>query len=195
MTALPDGLRLRPAHPQDLDDIMWLEHASFPTDAWSASQMSGELYSPHGYYVVVETVADGAAPTIVGYAGLSSLSGNPVADVQTIAVASDQRGRGIGRVLFEELLAEARRRGVHEVFLEVRADNPVAQSMYTAFGFEQIATRPRYYQPDGVDAWVMRAELSAAAGAPAAAAGSVGPGSVGTGPVGPIGQETLDEHR
>jgi ribosomal protein S18 acetylase RimI-like enzyme len=65
------------------------------------------------------------------------------------------------------------------VFLEVRADNPVAQAMYTAAGFERIAVRPRYYQPDGVDAWVMRAELPVAPGA--------------TSGVGPIGQETLGE--
>ena len=179
MSGLPDGLRLRRAVPQDLDDIMWLEHVSFPTDAWSASQMSGELWSPHGYYVVVETTDDGA-PTVVGYAGLSSLAGNPVADVQTIAVAADRRGSGIGKVLFTELLDEARRRGVHEVFLEVRADNPVAQAMYAAAGFEQIAVRPRYYQPDGVDAWVMRAELD-----PAGDSRAPGPG--------PIGQEALDD--
>ncbi|PYY64984.1 ribosomal-protein-alanine N-acetyltransferase [Curtobacterium sp. MCPF17_003] len=159
---------------------MWLEHVSFPTDAWSASQMSGELYSPHGYYVVIETVDDASAPQVVGYAGLSSLAGNPVADVQTIAVAADQRGKGLGRVLFTELLDEARRRGVREVFLEVRADNPVAQAMYTAFGFEHIATRPRYYQPDGVDAWVMRAELP-------------GPDAERSSDVGPIGQEALGE--
>ncbi|PZF34525.1 ribosomal-protein-alanine N-acetyltransferase [Curtobacterium sp. MCPF17_051] len=159
---------------------MWLEHVSFPTDAWSASQMSGELYSPHGYYVVIETVDDASAPQVVGYAGLSSLAGNPVADVQTIAVAADQRGKGLGRVLFTELLDEARRRGVREVFLEVRADNPVAQAMYTAFGFEHIATRPRYYQPDGVDAWVMRAELP-------------GPDAERSSGVGPIGQEALGE--
>ncbi|MGN7190719.1 ribosomal protein S18-alanine N-acetyltransferase [Curtobacterium sp. MCBA15_004] len=176
--SLPDGLRMRRAVPQDLDDVMWLERVSFPTDAWSASQMSGELWSPHGYYVVVETTDDGA-PSIVGYGGLSSLAGNPVADVQTIAVAAEQRGRGVGKALFTELLDEARRRGVHEVFLEVRADNPVAQAMYTAAGFERIAVRPRYYQPDGVDAWVMRAELPAAAPT--------------TSTVGPVGQETLDE--
>ncbi|TSD12984.1 ribosomal-protein-alanine N-acetyltransferase [Curtobacterium sp. KBS0715] len=159
---------------------MWLEHVSFPTDAWSASQMSGELYSPHGYYVVIETAGDASAPLVVGYAGLSSLAGNPVADVQTIAVAADQRGKGLGRVLFTELLDEARRRGVREVFLEVRADNPVAQAMYTAFGFEHIATRPRYYQPDGVDAWVMRVELP-------------GPDAERSSGVGPIGQEALGE--
>jgi [ribosomal protein S18]-alanine N-acetyltransferase len=155
---MPDGLRLRRAHPQDLDDVMWLEHASFPTDAWSASQMSGELYSPHGYYVVVETT-DGGAPTVVGYAGLSSLAGNPVADVQTIAVSAEHRGKGIGRALFTELLDEARRRGVAEVFLEVRADNPVAQHLYETRGFRAVGVRPRYYQPDGVDAVVMRLDL------------------------------------
>lgn len=180
MTELPDGLRLRRAVPQDLDDVMWLEHASFPTDAWSAAQMAGELWSPHGYYVVLETT-DSGAPTIVGYGGLSSLAGNPVADVQTIAVAAEYRGRGFGKVLFTALLDEARRRGVHEVFLEVRADNPVAQAMYTAAGFEQIAVRPRYYQPDGVDAWVMRATLPQR------------PATTASTGIGPIGQETLGE--
>ncbi|KTR08773.1 30S ribosomal protein S18 [Curtobacterium citreum] len=171
-------MRLRRAVPQDLDDVMWLEHASFPTDAWSAAQMAGELWSPHGYYVVLETT-DSGAPTVIGYAGLSSLAGNPVADVQTIAVAAEYRGRGLGKVLFTELLDEARRRDVHEVFLEVRADNPVAQAMYAAAGFEQIAVRPRYYQPDGVDALVMRATL------PQLPTTTTG--------IGPIGQETLGE--
>jgi ribosomal-protein-alanine N-acetyltransferase len=179
--ALPDGLRLRRAHTADLDDVMWLERVSFPTDAWSAAQMSDELSSPHGHYVVLETTDRGTAPTVVGYAGLSSLPGNPVADVQTIAVAADQRGKGLGRLLFTELLDEARRRGVHEVFLEVRADNPVAQTMYAGFGFAHIATRPRYYQPDGVDAWVMRAGLP-----------SVSVASPRSAP-GPIGQEALDD--
>ncbi len=178
MSELPDGLRLRRAVPQDLDDVMWLEHASFPTDAWSAAQMAGELWSPHGYYVVLETT-DSGVPTVIGYAGLSSLAGNPVADVQTIAVAAEYRGRGLGKVLFTELLDEARRRDVHEVFLEVRADNPVAQAMYAAAGFEQIAVRPRYYQPDGVDALVMRATL------PQLPTTTTG--------IGPIGQETLGE--
>ena len=147
--------RLRAAVPADLDDIMWLERASFPTDAWSSAQMAAELYSPHAHYVVAEQT-DGTAPTVIGYAGVASLPGDPVADVQTIAVAAEHRGTGIGRALLQELLDEAKRRHVREVFLEVRADNPVAQHMYERFGFTAIATRPRYYQPDGVDAIVMR---------------------------------------
>jgi ribosomal-protein-alanine acetyltransferase len=156
--------RIRRAGPYDLDDIMWLERTSFPTDAWSAAQMRGELYSPYGYYLVAETTDEAAPPAVIGYAGLASLPGGHEGDVQTIAVAAEHRRAGIGRALFRELLDEAARRDVHEVFLEVRADNPGAQAMYTAFGFEQIAVRPRYYQPDDVDAWVMRARLAPASG-------------------------------
>jgi len=42
------------------------------------------------------------------------------------------------------------------VFLEVRADNPGARSLYETLGFAEIAVRPKYYQPDGVDAVIMR---------------------------------------
>ena len=54
------------------------------------------------------------------------------------------------------LLEEARARHVDDVLLEVRADNPDAQRLYERHGFTAIAVRPRYYQPDNVDAIVMR---------------------------------------
>jgi ribosomal protein S18 acetylase RimI-like enzyme len=60
------------------------------------------------------------------------------------------------------LLGEARRRGITTVFLEVRADNPGAQELYRMLGFEEIGVRPHYYQPDDVDAIVMRVEVAAA---------------------------------
>jgi N6-L-threonylcarbamoyladenine synthase/ribosomal-protein-alanine N-acetyltransferase len=62
-------------------------------------------------------------------------------------------------VLVQSLIAEARQRGASEVILEVRADNPGAQSLYDTLGFEAIAVRPKYYQPDGVDAIVMRLSI------------------------------------
>jgi ribosomal-protein-alanine N-acetyltransferase len=159
----------------DLDDVMWLERVSFPTDAWSSSQMAGELHSPYGYYVVAETVDEDTAPTVIGYAGFSSLPGGTDGDVQTIAVAADHRGQGLGRALFGALLAEAGRRGVRSVFLEVRADNPVAQAMYRSFGFEQIAVRPRYYQPDDVDALVMQGSVPVPGGATPVGSDPAGP--------------------
>jgi len=145
----------RTATVADLDAIMKLERASFPTDAWSDAMMREELASPHSWYVVVEELG-----CVVGYAGLRAVRGARDADVQTITISESARGRGRGRALLGDLLDEAVRRGVREVFLEVRADNPVAQKLYLSEGFVEVGRRPRYYQPDDVDAIVMRADLA-----------------------------------
>lgn len=157
---------LRPATAEDLGPIMAIERAAFPTDAWSEEMMAHELSSPHSHYVVYEV-----AGTVVGYAGLRSVSGASDADIQTIALDSAHRGAGRGRMLLTALLDEAMRRGAREVFLDVRADNPVAAALYVDEGFVEIGRRPRYYQPDDVDAVVMKLALSARTTAAATRAG------------------------
>jgi N6-L-threonylcarbamoyladenine synthase len=146
---------IRRATAGDLDAIMAIEEASFTTDAWSRESMRRELESEHGVYLV----AVGDDDAVLGYGGLLSPRGGAEGDIQTIALAENARGRGLGRRLMTELLGHARRRGAESVFLEVRADNPVAQGLYRSLGFAEIAVRPKYYQPDGVDAIVMRLEL------------------------------------
>jgi len=56
---------------------------------------------------------------------------------------------------------QATKLGATEIFLEVRADNTIAQKLYKVFGFKQIGTRKKYYQPDGVDAFIMKTEMKA----------------------------------
>lgn len=143
---------MRDATVGDLGAIAELEYAIFGAEAWSAELVRDELAGEHRRYLVLED-EHGA---VLGYAGL--LAVGEEADVQTIAVVPEARGRGYGRLLMRELLGEAARRGATQVFLEVRADNPVARRLYESLGFTEIAVRPRYYQPDGVDAVVMRRE-------------------------------------
>ncbi|WP_146793755.1 ribosomal protein S18-alanine N-acetyltransferase [Agrococcus baldri] len=142
-------MRIRTATASDLDAVMAIELASFGASAWTHETMRAELGSEWGRYLVAEEA--GAA---LGYAGLRAVGVE--GDVQTIAVDAAARGRGIGRALLAELLAEAERRGVRELFLEVRADNPVARALYESVGFAEIGVRPRYYQPEDVDAVVMK---------------------------------------
>lgn len=177
-------MTLRTATPDDLAAIMRLERASFPTDAWSDAMMREELSSPHGWYVV-----DEEAGRIVGYAGLRAVKNATDADVQTIALAEAARGRGRGRALLRALLEEAARRRVAQVFLEVRADNPVAQALYLSEGFLEIGRKPRYYQPDDVDAVVMKLDLRgwAAAHPPSAGAARTTPEE----PLTPQGQPSV----
>lgn len=149
-------MTLRPATPTDLDVIMAIENRAFPTDAWSAESMASELASPHARYLVDEV--DGVT---IGYGGVRALQGGADADIQTIAFDADRRGEGRGRTLLRALLEAAVGRGAREVFLEVRDDNPAAAGLYLSEGFEEIGRRPRYYQPDDVDAIVMRLDLRA----------------------------------
>ncbi|BDZ44988.1 ribosomal protein S18-alanine N-acetyltransferase [Naasia aerilata] len=153
--------RLRRAGIADLEGIMDIERATFPADAWSAQTMAHELADPNGFYIVAES-ADGE---LDGYAGLLAPAGAEDADVQTVAVVERARRRGIGRMLVTALLAEADDRGALRVFLEVRADNPSAQQLYRTLGFAEVGVRRGYYQPEGVDAIVMR--RSASRGEPA----------------------------
>lgn len=138
----------------DIDPVLELERDLFPEDAWSRGMFWSELAHARGAgatrrYVVA---VDGAR--LVGYAGLAA-SGD-LADVQTIAVARDHWGTGLGGRLLTELLRAATAFDCAEVMLECRVDNTRAQKLYERFGFEPIGFRRGYYQPGNVDALVMR---------------------------------------
>ena len=176
-------IRIRPATPADLRELSGLEAEIFGSDAWSPRQLDEELRAPHRSYFVLaadpETGPDGTAGAerVLGYAGL--FHPGAVADVQTIAVAAEARGAGHGRALMRALMARARATGAEEIFLEVRADNPVARALYADLGFDAIDVRKNYYPSDGVDAIVMRLSLAPRAECPAA------PGPVGAEQIAP----------
>ena len=135
---------------EHLTTVMDLEQKLFPEDAWSSTSMASELAANHTYYLGI------FAPELIGYAGLSTAAGSFSSDIQTIGIASEQRGKGLGRELMQRLIAKARELGSEQIMLEVRADNAVAIALYKDIGFEQIDVRKRYYQPAGVDALIMR---------------------------------------
>ncbi len=148
MSDVMSSVTLRPMRWPDIEAVHAIETAVFEVDPWSAEQFWGELAQPTREYVVAED--DGV---IIGYAGAYLLP--PDADVQTIAVAPVAQGRGIGRVLLEELIANAVRHDCAQLLLEVRSDNESAIGMYERFGFESISKRRDYYA-SGIDALIMR---------------------------------------
>jgi ribosomal-protein-alanine N-acetyltransferase len=145
---------LRPLRYDDLAAVLDLERTLFPDDAWSPGMFAEELAMSGRHYVAAEE-----GKTLVGYAGMM-LPGGRQAEVLTVAVDEKHWGQGIGSALLTDLLDEAVRQDCREMFLEVRADNPRAQTLYRRFGFEDVGVRRGYYQPSGMDAIVMRRELA-----------------------------------
>ncbi|MER6783294.1 ribosomal protein S18-alanine N-acetyltransferase [Streptomyces sp. NPDC000658] len=158
----------------DIEPVLELEKDLFPEDAWSRGMFWSDLAHARGpeatrrYLVAVDRRRDdipagadnggdggeGVVERIVGYAGLAAAG--DLADVQTIAVAREYQGTGLGGRLLTELLRAATAFECAEVMLECRIDNVRAQKLYERFGFEAIGFRRGYYQPGNVDALVMR---------------------------------------
>jgi ribosomal-protein-alanine N-acetyltransferase len=138
----------------DVDDVMALERELFPHDAWSIEQFWGELaHAPESRWYAVHEDDD----VVDGYVGLYAVP--PEGDVQTIAVAPRSQGRGVGRELLVALVAEARRRGCAQLFLEVLDGNAPALALYDSSGFERTGRRASYYGP-GLDAVILRLRLN-----------------------------------
>ena len=145
-------VQLRQMSEGDLPAVLVLEEDLFAPDTWTASMYRDELrHRATRHYLVAENGAG-----IVGWGGL--IAYRDEAHVSTIGVARDRQGEGIGARLLDALLAEADRRHSPVVLLEVRADNERAIGLYRRRGFEEIGRRPRYYQPSGTDAVVMKRE-------------------------------------
>ncbi len=75
----------------------------------------------------------------VGYVvltfGFSLESHGRDALIDEIYVTADQRGRGIGRQVIDQVEAEARRLGARKLYLEVERPNSRAQAFYRRLGF------------------------------------------------------------
>lgn len=153
-------MKLRDMVMDDVPAVMALERALFPDDAWTQDMFTSDLRKPGlrtRYLVAQDDTETGTA--ITGYAGIL-FPGGDEADVLTMAVAQEHWGKGIGTALLEALFGEATSRKCTQVFLEVRADNPRAQNLYTRHGFTEVGVRKGYYQPSGTDAIVMRKDLN-----------------------------------
>jgi len=83
------------------------------------------------------------------------------AHLLNITVKPQYQRRGLGLILLEKLLDEARSQGARECFLEVRASHEVAQHLYHRAGFNEIGRRRDYYPKSGgyEDALVMACTL------------------------------------
>ncbi|HEX5541216.1 MAG TPA: ribosomal protein S18-alanine N-acetyltransferase [Micromonospora sp.] len=132
-----------------IDDALRIEEELFGVERWTAAMFWNELANGHCYLAALDET-----DVLVGYAGLAVLRDE--AWVQNIAVRRDLQRHGIGRALLEALLAEATRRGVRKVLLEVAVDNASAQKLYGMYDFEPIGVRRGYYQPSNTDALVMQ---------------------------------------
>lgn len=134
----PGALEFRDMVAEDIDAVMVVEVQAYP-HPWTKVIFRDCLKA--GYHGIMASL-DGE---LVGYAMISVAVGE--AHLLNLCVHPDLQGQGYGRQLLHRVFEEAEARRAGTVFLEVRASNRVAQSLYIDNGFNQIGSRTGYY-PD-----------------------------------------------
>ena len=77
-------------------------------------------------------------------------------EIENVIVDESHRKRGLGSLLVQELLEEARKAGVGSIILEVRVSNLPALRLYENIGFKQEGRRKNYYNRPVEDALLYR---------------------------------------
>jgi ribosomal-protein-alanine N-acetyltransferase len=161
--------RVEPMRWDDVPQVMAIERMSF-TLPWSDYTYRHEiLENRNAYYFVARRMDERVirrpvswwerlfkrevqAP-IVGYGGFWIVVDE--AHISTIASDEKWRGYGIGELMLLAMIERSIELGAHEVTLEVRVSNTVAQSLYRKYGFEVVGRRPGYYRDNNEDADLM----------------------------------------
>jgi [ribosomal protein S18]-alanine N-acetyltransferase len=135
----------------DMRAVVAIENESYSVP-WSEATFRGLLRRRDAEAVVAE--ADGI---VVAYAIFWCVLDQ--SELGNVAVTPAWRRQGVGELLVEDVLDRVRRRGVREIYLEVRPSNEVARRLYERFGFVSVGRRRNYYQEPVEDAIVMRRPL------------------------------------
>lgn len=128
-----------------------IERLSF-SDPWSEASFLEAFENPT---VTLTLFSEGEQP--IAYALFSVIA--PEAELLNLAVSPEKRKNGYGRALLERSFAHLRKRGVCDVFLEVREHNEAAKQLYLKQGFRAVGRRKAYYRYPTEDAIVMMAQL------------------------------------
>ncbi len=99
-------------------------------------------------------VAEEAEEQIAGY--VVALEAADEGEILNLSVAPAGRRRGLGRALVEQMVKTLRKRGVGQIYLEVRESNASARALYASGGFKEVGRRKAYYRRPVEDAIVLR---------------------------------------
>ena len=145
-------ITIRRMKPEDVPEVYEIEKSLFSVP-WSEASFR-EITEKDLYVFFVAS----DLTRILGFAGMSVV--DTEADITNVAVRKEEQRNGIGRALMKVLKAYARDHGIEKIFLEVRASNDPAITLYESEGFRQVGRRKDYYEIPREDACIYVLDLS-----------------------------------
>jgi ribosomal-protein-alanine N-acetyltransferase len=137
---------------EDVAKIVALERAAVEAPHWPEATYAAlvtETEGPQRRCLLVANVDS----ELVGFA-VGRVLGDE-AELESVAVRSSARRRGVGRALCAAVVAWAWEQGATTMELEVRASSAGAIGLYQALGFVVTGSRCGYYTAPDEDAFLM----------------------------------------
>jgi L-amino acid N-acyltransferase YncA len=150
------GYRVRPATPADAEAISRIYNqgiedrvATLETELRTAEERRRWLAGRSPRHPVIVAEATEPATAVVGWGSLNAFNAREayrfVADL-SVYVERAFRGKGVGRVVLEKLIALARDHGFHKMVLSAFPTNTGGMALYTKLGFQPVGV----YREQGV---------------------------------------------
>lgn len=144
------------------DEILQIQSET-NLSVWSKNDYLSELERDDSIFKIART----NEAKIIGFALLRLLIGNSntanisfdSSEILNIAVRDSFQKRGVGQMIFDEILRALKEKNIKEIWLEVRASNANAIAFYRKNGFEKQFERKNYYQKPTESALIFRRPL------------------------------------
>jgi ribosomal-protein-alanine N-acetyltransferase len=144
--------------PADVERVMGIARSLKQAPDWPSTAYLSALDPQTEPRRIALVAAETESGAVAGFLVAGLLA--PQAELETIAVAAERQGRGVGGRLFAAMVEELAREQVTEVILEVRVSNHAALGFYRALGFVEAGRRPRYYADPEEDAVLLGLQLA-----------------------------------
>jgi [ribosomal protein S18]-alanine N-acetyltransferase len=157
---LASGVSIGRMTEHDLLEVVEIEEQS-GLSRWGWAAYYAELQGSNRDLMLVARAPESKAPrvshTLAAYI-VARIGANEL-HINNVAVRERYRRLGIGLNLLNRTIEEGRRRGIDSAFLELRAGNHAALSLYEKCGFQITSRRKNYYSEPLEDALVMTIQL------------------------------------
>lgn len=156
-----ESFTIRTFRDEDLDRVVYINRSCLPENYGTYFFLEVHENFPRTFLVAEvdgRVVGYVMCRTEYGSSHFRRLSIVKKGHVISIAVLPEYRHKGIGTALLTQCLKNLEECGVKECFLEVRASNEVAKSLYSKLGFTSVGRMGGYYF-DGEDALIMSRRL------------------------------------
>jgi len=145
------------------DEIMKIQSET-GLSFWSKNNYLGELERADSIF----KIAQKGNEKIIGFALVRLLIGNSndkditfdSAEILNIAIRNSFQNKGIGQMIFDEILCALKEKSIKEIWLEVRESNDKAVNFYQKNKFQRQFERKNYYSNPTENALIFRRAIN-----------------------------------